>query len=74
MGKFVIRRLAQAVLVVIAATFLLFIGLFVSGTRSPRPATRWCPPETQAILREKFGMDRSAADAVPDLPGQPVHR
>ena len=31
MGKFVIRRLAQAVLVVIAATLLLFIGLFVLG-------------------------------------------
>jgi ABC-type dipeptide/oligopeptide/nickel transport system permease component len=57
MGKFVIRRLAQAVLVVIAATILLFIGLFVLGDPFASTGDKVVPPETQAILREKFGMD-----------------
>jgi oligopeptide transport system permease protein len=57
MGKFVIRRLAQAVMVVIAATILLFIGLFVLGDPFASTGDKVVPPETQAILREKFGMD-----------------
>lgn len=57
MGKFVIRRLAQAVMVVIAATILLFIGLFVLGDPFASNGDKVVPPETQAILREKFGMD-----------------
>jgi ABC-type dipeptide/oligopeptide/nickel transport system permease component len=57
MGKFVIRRLAQAILVVIAATILLFIGLFVLGDPFASTGDKVVPPETQAILREKFGMD-----------------
>jgi oligopeptide transport system permease protein len=59
MGKFVIRRLAQAVMVVIAATILLFIGLFVLGDPFASTGDKVVPPETQAILREKFGMDQS---------------
>ncbi len=59
MGKFVIRRLAQAVLVVIAATLLLFIGLFVLGDPFASTGDKTVPPETQAILRERFGMDQS---------------
>ncbi|MBB4911937.1 ABC transporter permease [Actinophytocola algeriensis] len=59
MGKFVIRRLAQAVMVVIAATILLFIGLFVLGDPFASSGDKVVPPETQAILREKFGMDQS---------------
>lgn len=59
MGKFVIRRLAQAVLVVIAATLLLFIGLFVLGDPFASTGDKVVPPETQAILREKFGLDQS---------------
>lgn len=57
MGKFVIRRLAQAIMVVIAATILLFIGLFVLGDPFASNGDKVVPPETQAILREKFGMD-----------------
>jgi ABC-type dipeptide/oligopeptide/nickel transport system permease component len=57
MGKFVIRRLAQAVMVVIAATILLFIGLFVLGDPFASTGDKVVPPETQKILREKFGMD-----------------
>jgi ABC-type dipeptide/oligopeptide/nickel transport system permease component len=59
MGKFVIRRLAQAVLVVIAATLLLFIGLFVLGDPFASTGDKVVPPATQEILREKFGMDGS---------------
>jgi ABC-type dipeptide/oligopeptide/nickel transport system permease component len=59
MGTFVIRRLAQAVMVVIAATILLFIGLFVLGDPFASTGDKVVPPETQAILREKFGMDQA---------------
>jgi oligopeptide transport system permease protein len=59
MGKFVIRRLAQAVMVVIAATILLFIGLFVLGDPFSSSGDKVVPPATQAILRAKFGMDQS---------------
>lgn len=59
MGKFVIRRLAQAILVVIAATLLLFIGLFVLGDPFASTGDKVVPPATQAILREKFGMEGS---------------
>jgi oligopeptide transport system permease protein len=59
MGKFVIRRLAQAILVVIAATLLLFIGLFILGDPFASTGDRTVPPETQEILRQRFGMDQS---------------
>lgn len=59
MGKFIIRRTAQAVLVVIAATALIFIGLFVFGDPFASNGDKVVPPETQAALRAKFGMDKS---------------
>lgn len=59
MGKFVIRRLAQAIMVVIAATMLLFIGLFVLGDPFASSGDKVVPPATQEILRAKFGMDHS---------------
>ncbi|HEX6357144.1 ABC transporter permease [Actinophytocola sp.] len=59
MGKFVIRRAAQAIMVVIAATMLLFLGLFVLGDPFASTGDKVVPPATQAILREKFGMDQS---------------
>jgi ABC-type dipeptide/oligopeptide/nickel transport system permease component len=59
MGKFVIRRLAQAIMVVIAATILLFLGLFVLGDPFASSGDKVVPPVTQAILRAKFGMDHS---------------
>jgi oligopeptide transport system permease protein len=59
MGKFVIRRLAQAIMVVIAATILLFIGLFVLGDPFASSGDKVVPKATQEILRAKFGMDQS---------------
>jgi oligopeptide transport system permease protein len=59
MGKFVIRRLAQAILVIIAATLLLFIGLFILGHPFSSTGDKAVPPETQEILKQRFGMDKS---------------
>jgi ABC-type dipeptide/oligopeptide/nickel transport system permease component len=59
MGKFVIRRLAQAIMVVIAATLILFIGLFVIGHPFESSGDKTIPAETQAILKQHFGMDKS---------------
>jgi oligopeptide transport system permease protein len=59
MGKFIIRRIGQAVLVVIAATMLIFLGLFVLGDPFASTGDKVVPPEVQAILREKFGTDKS---------------
>jgi len=59
MGKFVIRRLAQAVLVIVAAMLLLFLALFTIGDPFASSGDKVVPPETQAALRAKFGLDRS---------------
>jgi ABC-type dipeptide/oligopeptide/nickel transport system permease component len=58
MGKFIVRRTAQAILVIIAATALIFLGLFVFGDPFSSSGDRVVPPETQAALRAKFGMDQ----------------
>jgi ABC-type dipeptide/oligopeptide/nickel transport system permease component len=59
MGKFIVRRTAQAILVIIAATALIFLGLFVFGDPFASSGDRVVPPDTQAALRAKFGMDQS---------------
>lgn len=59
MGKFIVRRTAQAILVIIAATALIFLGLFVFGDPFSSSGDRVVPPDTQAALRAKFGMDQS---------------
>lgn len=66
MGQFIVRRFAQAVLVIIAATMLLYIGLFVMGDPFASNGDKAIPPEVQATLRAKFGMDES-------LPMQYLH-
>ncbi|HET9138614.1 ABC transporter permease [Actinophytocola sp.] len=58
MGKFIIRRLAQAVLVIVAAMLLLFVALFTIGDPFASSGDKVVPPETQAALRAKFGLDR----------------
>jgi len=59
MGKFIIRRLAQAVLVIVAAMLLLFLALFTIGDPFASSGDKVVPPETQEALRAKFGLDRS---------------
>ncbi|HEU5472096.1 MAG TPA: ABC transporter permease [Actinophytocola sp.] len=58
MGKFIVRRLAQAVLVIIAAMLLLFLALFTLGDPFATSGDKAVPPETQAALRAKFGLDK----------------
>jgi len=59
MGKFIIRRLAQAILVIIAAMLLLFLALFFIGDPFASSGDKVVPPDTQAALRAKFGLDKS---------------
>lgn len=58
MAKFITRRLAHAILVIIAATFLIYLGLFALGDPFSSSGEKTVPPEIQAALREKFGMDQ----------------
>jgi len=58
MGKFIIRRIAQAVLVIVSAMLLLFVALFTIGDPFESSGERTVPPDTQAALRAKFGMDQ----------------
>jgi oligopeptide transport system permease protein len=57
-AKFITRRLAHAVLVIIAATFLIYLGLFTLGDPFSSSGEKTVPPEIQEALREKFGMDQ----------------
>jgi oligopeptide transport system permease protein len=57
-GKFITRRLAHAVLVIVAATFLIYLGLFAIGDPFASSGEKTVPPEIQQALREKFGMDQ----------------
>jgi oligopeptide transport system permease protein len=58
MGKFVIRRIAQAILVIITAMLLIFLALFALGNPFSSSGEKTVPPETQALLRAKFGLDK----------------
>ncbi len=46
-------------MVIIAATLLIFIGLFVLGDPFSSRGERVVPPDIQAALRAKFGMDKA---------------
>jgi oligopeptide transport system permease protein len=58
MGKFIVRRVAQGVLVIIAAMLIIFLALFALGDPFSSSGDKTVPPDTQAILRAKFGMDK----------------
>ena len=58
MAKFITRRLAHAVLVIVAATFLIYLGLFTLGDPFASSGEKTVPPDIQEALREKFGMDQ----------------
>ncbi len=58
MGKFILRRSAQAVLVVLVATFLIFIATFVIGDPFSSTGEKTVPPEIAALNRAKFGLDQ----------------
>lgn len=58
MGKFITRRFAHAILVIVVATFVLFVGLFVFTDPFASSGEKAVPPDVQAALRVKFGMDQ----------------
>ena len=58
MGRFVLRRSAQAVLVVVAATFLIFLATFALGDPFASTGEKVVPPAIAAANRAKFGLDQ----------------
>jgi oligopeptide transport system permease protein len=58
MGRFVLRRSAQAVLVVVAAAFLIFLGTFALGDPFASSGEKAVPPQIAAANRAKFGLDQ----------------
>lgn len=58
MLRFAVRRLAQALLVILVVTLVTFAGLFYFGDPFKSVGEKMIPPDTQAVLRAKFGMDR----------------
>jgi oligopeptide transport system permease protein len=58
MGKFILRRAAQAILVLFVATLLIFIATFVLGDPFSSSGEKAVPPAIQAANREKFGLDK----------------
>jgi ABC-type dipeptide/oligopeptide/nickel transport system permease component len=57
---FTVRRFGQAVLVIIAATFMMYVGVFQLGNPFLNLAgtEKILPPGTQAMLRAEFGLDK----------------
>lgn len=58
MGRFIVRRLGQTVLVMLAATMLLYLGLFTLGDPFASNGDKAVSPDVQEALRAKFGMDQ----------------
>lgn len=58
MGRFVLRRLLQGILVVVVASFLIFLATFALGDPFASSGEKAVPPEIAAINRAKFGMDQ----------------
>jgi oligopeptide transport system permease protein len=58
MGKFILRRAGQAVLVVIGTTLLVFIATFALGDPFASTGERQVPPEVAAANRAMFGLDQ----------------
>ncbi|MGH3761267.1 ABC transporter permease [Actinophytocola sp.] len=58
MPRFVLRRTAQTLLVFVIITFLCYVGLYQLGNPFAAVGEKVIPPQTQAILRETFKLDR----------------
>lgn len=59
MGKFILRRAAQAILVILVATLLIFLATFALGDPFASTGEKAVPPEIAAANRAKYGMDHS---------------
>ncbi|MBN9758676.1 Dipeptide transport system permease protein DppB [Pseudonocardia sp. Ae406_Ps2] len=58
MGRFILRRLLQGILVVVVTAFLIFIATFSLGDPFASTGEKVVPPEVAAINRAKFGLDQ----------------
>ena len=58
MLRFVLRRSAQAVLVVVTATLLIFLATFALGDPFASTGEKVVPPAIAAANRAKFGLDQ----------------
>jgi len=58
MGRFILRRSLQAVLVVLVATLLIFLATFALGDPFASTGEKVVPPAIAAANRAKFGLDR----------------
>jgi oligopeptide transport system permease protein len=58
MGKFILRRSVQAILVIFVATLLIFLATFALGDPFSSTGEKSVPPEVAALNRAKFGMDK----------------
>ncbi|SHK92509.1 oligopeptide transport system permease protein [Pseudonocardia thermophila] len=58
MGKFILRRIGQAVLVVLATTLLVFLGTFALGDPFASTGDRQVPPAIAEQNRAIFGLDK----------------
>ncbi|GAY13196.1 ABC transporter permease [Pseudonocardia sp. N23] len=58
MARFIARRLVQAVLVILAATFLIFLATFALGDPFASSGEKAVPPDIAEANREKFGLDK----------------
>jgi ABC-type dipeptide/oligopeptide/nickel transport system permease component len=59
MGRFILRRSVQAVLVILAATFLIFLATIAIGDPFSSTGDKAVPPDIAAINRARFGLDQS---------------
>ncbi len=58
MGKFILRRIGQAVLVVLATTLLVYLATFALGDPFASTGDRQVPPAIAAQNRAIFGLDQ----------------
>ncbi len=58
MGKFLVRRAAQAVLVLLVTTFIAMVAVTELGSPFKSIGDRMQTPEAQALLNETFGLDK----------------
>ena len=58
MGRFILRRTVQAVLVVVAATFLVWAATFALGNPFASTGEKAVPPAIQLANEIKFGLDK----------------
>jgi oligopeptide transport system permease protein len=61
MGKFILRRSVQAILVIFVATLIIFLATFALGDPFASTGDKSVPPEIAAVNRAKFGLDQPIA-------------